>query len=115
MAAHCAGLGASHWPRSNSSASVDIHSVVATVIQKLIASVGAAMRVRRISCVPTAQVAAATSIIATPSGRPERVVISCHSSSTTPSAAAATPAQARVTSRWPNHRAPITAENTGMV
>ena len=73
------------------------------------------MVVRRIIWVPTAQVAAATSIRATPSGRPLRVVNSCHSSSTTPSAAAATPPQARNGRRCPNHTAPSTAENTGMV
>jgi hypothetical protein len=88
-------LGATQSPRSNNSDSSVIHSVVASVIQKLIARVGALMRVRRISCVPMAQVAAATSIIATPSGLPESVVTSCQSSSTTPSAAAATPTQAR--------------------
>ncbi|MCY1311170.1 hypothetical protein D9M70_614480 [compost metagenome] len=73
------------------------------------------MRVRRISCVPSAQVAAATSIMNTPSGRPDRVLTSCQSSSTTPSAAAATPNQARPASRWPNQAAPISAENTGIV
>ena len=73
------------------------------------------MRVRRVCCVPMAQVAAASSIMATPMGLPVSVVISCHSSSTTPSAAAATPPQARAGRRWPYQNAPITAENTGMV
>ena len=86
-----------------------------TVSQNEMARVGEGMRVRRIIWVPSAQVAAATSIMATPSGLPERLVISCHSSSTTPSAAAATPPQARLCSRWPNHQAPTSAENTGMV
>ena len=110
-----AGVGQTQASRSNTTASSVIHKAVNSVIQNDSASVGCGMRVRRISCVPTAQVAAATSIIATPSGLPERLVISCHSSSTTPSAAAATPPQARLCSRWPNHQAPTSAENTGMV
>ncbi|MNY70193.1 hypothetical protein D3C86_2082770 [compost metagenome] len=89
--------------------------MVNTVIQNEIASVGCGMRVRRIICVPSAQVAAATSIMATPSGLPESVLSSCQSSSSTPSAAASTPPQARWGRRWPNQAAPISAENTGMV
>ena len=88
---------------------------VSSVIQNASASVGAGMVVRRISWVPTAQPAAPTSIRATPVGRPESAVISCHSSNSTPSAAAATPSQARPVNRWPNQIAPSTAEKIGMV
>ena len=89
--------------------------VVRAVIQNEIASVGTGSVVRRNMRVPTAQVAAAVSIISTPSGLPANWLISCHSSSATPSAAAATPVQARAASRSPNHNAPITAEKIGMV
>ena len=101
--------------RSKATESTVIHTVVMAVSQKEMVSVGCGMRVWRIICVPKAQVAAATSIITTPPGFPLRFVSSYQSSSSTASAAAATPIQARPASRWPNHHAPTSAENTGIV
>ena len=85
------------------------------LIQKAKVSVGAGIWIRRISCVPSAQLAAASSISATPVGLPPSLSISFHSSSNTPPAAAATPAQARAGKRSLKKRAPMAAEKIGMV
>ena len=76
-------------------------SVDASVIQKTIASVGAAIVVRRICCVPTAQNAAATSMPIAAIGLPAMVANSCQSRSETPSAAATMPATWRGRRRSP--------------
>ena len=89
--------------------------VVMSVIQKEIVNVGTGMRVRRISCVPSAQVLAAPKASKTPRGLPLRLDNSCHSSKTTPTEAAATPPHARCVKRSPNAIAPSTAEKMGMV
>jgi hypothetical protein len=65
------------------------------------ASVGAWMRVRRICCVPTAQIAAATSMPIAASGLPAMVANSCQSRSETPMVAQAMPATWRGRSRSP--------------
>ena len=115
MALQCVAEGATQRSCSNATASTVMTTAVMAVIQNEMASVGTGMRVRRSSCVPSAQVLAATRASSTPWGWPVRCVISCHSSSTTPNVAAATPAQARPASRWPKNSAPSTAENMGMV
>ena len=86
-----------------------------TVIQNEIAKVGVSILVRRSSCVPSAQVAAAVKAKATPRGFPLKPIISCHSSSATPNAAAATPSQLRLVMTLAKKIAPKTAEKIGMV
>ena len=105
--------GSNHW--SNNSEASTIDKVVIAVIQKTMVSVGTFNVVRRSLCVPSAQNAAAVRASNTPRGRPERAVNSCHNNSTTPSAAAATPPQARPESLLPNTSAPNIAEKIGMV
>ena len=115
IVAHTTGLGACHRSCSSTVASTVITSVVITVIQNTMASVGAVMRVRRSCCVPNAHTAADTSMPAAAQGRPVMRPSSCHSSSATPSAAAATPSSCRDDRRWPNSATPHRAENTGIV
>ncbi len=85
------------------------------VIQKTMVNVGTVMRVWRTCCGPSPQKAAPISPITTPRGLPERVLNSCHSSSTTPPAAARMPSHPRRCIRAPNHSTPITAEKIGIV
>ena len=115
MAPQAAADGAAHWLRSNSSDNTVSRTLVMAVIQKQMVSVGTGSVVRRSRLVPSAQVRAAISASSTPTGLPARWVNSFHSNNTTPSAAAATPAQARGASRLPNTRAPSTAEKIGML
>jgi len=86
-----------------------------TVIQNEIAKVGVSILVRRSSWVPSAQVAAAVNAKATPRGFPLKPIISCHSSSDTPKAAAATPSQLRLVMTLAKNSAPKIAEKIGMV
>ena len=65
MAAQAPGRACCHCSRSNSSDSSVITTAVSAVIQNDSVSVGSPMRVWRSSCVPSAQVAAATSASAT--------------------------------------------------
>ena len=96
MAAQCVGLGSCHLSDSKTNAKTIITRVVMAVIQKDKVRVGNGMVVRRISWVPKAQVLAEIKANNTPTGLPERLDNSCHSSNTTPRAAAATPPQARL-------------------
>lgn len=104
-----------HCARSNAIDSSVITSVVASVIQNTIAIVGALMRVRRSCCVPSAHTAAAISMPHAAHGLPDIAPSSCHSSSATPIAAAATPAHWRALRRWPNNAMPTIAEKIGIV
>ena len=115
MAPQVAVGGAVHWSRSNSRDNTVSNTLVMAVIQKQMVSVGTGSVVRRSRLVPSAQVIAAISASSTPTGLPARWVNSYQSSKTTPSAAAATPAQARGASRLPNTSAPSTAEKIGML
>ena len=90
-------------------------TAVSTVIQKARVRVATAMLVWRSRCVPNAHTAAATSAHSTPTGRPDRLVSSCQSSSDTPTAAASTPSQWRGFRRAPKNQAPNSAEKIGMV
>ena len=92
-----------------------ITRVLASVIQKTIARVGAWIVVRRICCVPSAQTAAANSMPTAASGRPLRAPNSCQSSRATPAPAAAMPARWRGRRRSPNMATPQSAEKIGMV
>src|SRR5665647_393105 len=115
MAAQVSGEGAFHWGSSHGTASSESTTAVITVIQNDRVRVAAAMVVLRNCWVPTAHAAAATSAHSTPSGRPDRSVISYQSSSATPMAAEATPSQWRGFNRAPKNQAPNSAEKTGMV
>ncbi len=115
MVPQATGSGACQRGRSSSVASRHRQPVVITVIQKARVKVGAGMRVRRSSWVPNAQLAAASSISATPVGLPPSLSISFHSKSKTPPAAAATPSQARAGRRSLKNSAPNAAEKIGMV
>jgi hypothetical protein len=70
---HTGVLGIFHSGRSNSAVSTVITTAVMAVIQNEMVSVGRSMVVRRSSCVPSAQTAAATSASITPTGPPRQV------------------------------------------
>ena len=107
--------GIAQLDRSKIKDSVDITAHANTVIQNEMVMVGTSILVRRKSCVPSAQVAAAIKAKATPNGLPLNPVISCHSNSDTPIAAAATPNHWRAVMTLLKYTAPKMAEKIGMV